>query len=119
MTETAIDWQNCIKLADNNIEAAEKMLDAYIKALPELREIIIADSKKQNFQDLFLWVHKLHGASYFCGVPQIKASAKNLELFLNKNRKILNKNQSIIDKNLNDKTFRICLEAVLLRDHFG
>lgn len=74
-----IDWNLSIKLANNNKELAKELLEMFITDLPKASgEIRQALETKQSSQLLYQ-VHKLHGASCYCGVTQLKEILGKME----------------------------------------
>ncbi len=70
--ETIIDWEQCLKLANNKPDLAKDLLSILIEELPAARENIEAAYLKKNYRELYQYVHKLHGASCYCGVPRLR-----------------------------------------------
>jgi len=73
----AIDWQECLYLANNKEPLAKQILDMYIKSLPKTKDNLIA--YRNNYEKLEDEVHQLVGASCYCGAPKIKEAATDLE----------------------------------------
>lgn len=74
-----IDWELCIKLAGNKEDLAQEMLDMLLNSL-ETDLLNIKKSYNENkMHDLREYVHRLHGACCYVGVPKLKAIAKELE----------------------------------------
>ena len=78
-----IDWQFCLQIANNKSELADKMLAKFILYLDEmLAEISIVEQKHLPTKHLAEKIHKLRGASCYCGAPNIKALTADIELAL-------------------------------------
>ena len=77
--EHGIDWELAVSLANNNEETAKQLLQLLAGELSRNK----ADAQRyfdaKDFNSLCNLAHKLHGASCYCGVPQLKASARQLE----------------------------------------
>lgn len=74
-----IDWELGAKLAGNNTKAAEEMLALLIKMLPDdLAQIKNAYIENQ-YDQLARFIHRLHGALCYCGVPRLKTATHQLE----------------------------------------
>lgn len=83
-----IDWELGTKLAGNNPEAAEEMLALLIKMLPhDLAQIRDAFTEKQ-FEKLAHYIHRLHGALCYCGVPRLKTATHQLEVALKQKQNV-------------------------------
>jgi two-component system sensor histidine kinase BarA len=88
MTKTKdIDWELSLKLANNKAELAKEILQMYVDELPETRKVINQHYKDNNMEKLHMQVHRLHGASCYCGVPKIKDCVSELESAIKKKRK--------------------------------
>lgn len=74
-----IDWALCLKLANNKPEIAKDLLAMFIEELPSRREAIQNDLAKNDYVNLHEHVHLVHSGSCYCGVPQLKAIANELE----------------------------------------
>ncbi len=79
---TSINWQMCVELANQNTEMASDLLKMFVADLPEVSKAIQEYFNLQDFTRLQAQVHKLHGASCYCGVPHLKNAAKQLETAL-------------------------------------
>ncbi len=67
-----IDWSLGEKLAGNNRAVAEEMIRRLMAILPDdVNNIRNAYESKDN-ADLALRLHKLHGATCYCGTPRLK-----------------------------------------------
>jgi two-component system sensor histidine kinase BarA len=76
----AIDWHTSLELSNNKSELAQAILAMYMEKLPIAKNNIITN--RNNYQKLQDHVHKLLGASCYCGVPKIKATATEIETAL-------------------------------------
>ncbi len=74
-----IDWELGKKLAGGRSELAKEFLRKLIASLPQDKAYINKDYAEKDWEALRNHVHKLHGACCYCGVPQLKEAAKNLE----------------------------------------
>ena len=90
----AIDWKLSLELANNKPELAKSILAMYVEKLPTARAKIIAN--RNNHQNLHDYIHKLLGASCYCGVPKIKATATVIESTLK--TKQTEKIESLLDE---------------------
>lgn len=78
----AINWQLCASLAGNKPAIAKEILAMFITELPRIHMQIKNDYAQKNFKSLLMNVHKLHGASCYCGVTQLKMILAKLEAAL-------------------------------------
>ncbi|SFW98940.1 response regulator [Marinospirillum alkaliphilum] len=79
-------WQTCpvdrelgIKLAAGRTELADELLAMLLSSLQQSRDAIEAALRQQNDQSLLDAVHRLHGASRYCGVPDLAQTTEALE----------------------------------------
>lgn len=80
------EWQTCpvdyelgLKLALNKPEVADELLSLLMQSLGANRTAIEEALKSQNDQDLLNAVHKLHGASRYCGAIYLAQTTEALE----------------------------------------
>lgn len=79
-------WQSCpvdrelgIKLAAGRPELADELLALLLTSLEESKEAIQAALKSDKDEDLIDSVHRLHGATRYCGVPDLAQVTEALE----------------------------------------
>jgi two-component system sensor histidine kinase BarA len=80
-----IDWAHGKKLAGNNQELADEILDMLVKRLEKDLALIKELNEKNLYIALRDEVHKLHGAVCYCGTPRLKAVLVQLETDLKNN----------------------------------
>lgn len=68
-----------IKLAGGNEQLADELFPMLISELPTHRENLLKALNENSRDDLKKHIHKLHGGTKYCGVPNLLASAENLE----------------------------------------
>ena len=106
-----IDWEQGKKLAGNNQELANEIMEMLIKRLPKDLESINQLSQIPDYLALRNEVHKLHGAICYCGTPRLKATLMRLETDLKNN--IMVDLPYLLDR-LNDE-----VQSVLDHYHFS
>lgn len=74
-----IDWNLCVKLANNKISVAHEILLLVTQQLPNDLETIKQAQTKEDYAELLRCVHKLHGALCYCGMPRLKNAVAHLE----------------------------------------
>ncbi|HKM15501.1 MAG TPA: response regulator [Marinospirillum sp.] len=79
-------WQSCpvdhemgVKLAIGKAAVADELLSLLLDSLNESRDAIELALKNQNDPALLDAVHRLHGASRYCGVPDLAQTTEALE----------------------------------------
>lgn len=81
-TSQIINHDLSLKLANNNKELADELLDLFIKDLPSTKNNITESYINNNYDDLLHYVHKLHGSCCYVGVPLLKTATKEFEKIL-------------------------------------
>jgi two-component system sensor histidine kinase BarA len=78
----AIDWQQCLALANNNAEIANDLMTLFIADLPTVIKTMKELLALEDYHGLKDQAHRLHGATCYCGVPRLKTAVQNLEKHL-------------------------------------
>jgi two-component system, NarL family, sensor histidine kinase BarA len=73
------DWSLGLKRANHNEKAALEILEQFMKQLPGLRSNIEQCFKAQDFDEMKAFVHQLHGACCYTGVPKLHKLCDELE----------------------------------------
>ncbi|MCW9047162.1 MAG: ATP-binding protein [Gammaproteobacteria bacterium] len=68
-----------VDLAGGNEQLANELLPMLISELPAHRENLLKAKKENITEDLKKHIHKLHGGTKYCGVPDLLASSANFE----------------------------------------
>ena len=90
-----IDTKHAIEKSNGNTELAKELFTMLINELPKSLENIKSSFQLKLTQDLLDHAHRLHGSTVYCGVPDLKSAACNLENSIKKN------NLSEIQLNIN------------------
>ena len=77
-----VDRQKSIELAGGRTELAEELLSMLLDSLEQSKKEIIRSNRKKSPTTLLETVHKLHGASRYCGVPDLRRACHQLEVTL-------------------------------------
>lgn len=75
----SIDWNLSVKLANNNKDLAKDLLEMFLTDLPNATGKIQTAYEQKNHEELMNQVHKLHGASCYCGVTRLKELLGKME----------------------------------------
>lgn len=97
---SVVDIDECLSLVKNKRDLARDMLKMLIDSLPKSRSDIHAYFKSADYSSLQAVVHKLHGGSCYCGVPQLRESSSTLDSLLVKNQ--IDSLDSIIGRIISD-----------------
>lgn len=75
-----IDWPLALRQANNNGELAQEMLSLLLHSFDEFEPLLNdALAGKLHSPQLYAPLHKLHGGSAYCGVPQLQSLLGELE----------------------------------------
>jgi two-component system sensor histidine kinase BarA len=87
---TIVDLKECLSLASGKPDLARDMLTMLMTQLAEDQSGINEAFAKGQFEQLLEKIHRLHGATRYCGVPQLRHHTHAIEiLLLNKQYKHL------------------------------
>lgn len=82
-TQLAVfDFSESIQLAGGRKKLALDLLELLLDSLPADRSFIQQAFNEGNRESLLERVHRLHGATKYCGVPQLRAQCKLCETLL-------------------------------------
>jgi len=73
------DKQLGIKLAGGNEQLADELFPMLISELPAHRENLLNAQQENSTENLKKHIHKLHGGTKYCGVPNLLAAAASFE----------------------------------------
>ena len=79
-----IDLEEGLRLAAGKADLASDMLRMLLDGLPDDSRNISAALERDDRETLLEIIHKLHGASRYCGVPQLRACCQAAETQLKK-----------------------------------
>jgi two-component system sensor histidine kinase BarA len=77
-----LDHEEGLRLAAGKADLATDMLAMLLASLDADREAIRVARSAQDIQGLIERVHRLHGATRYCGVPQLRAACQRAETLL-------------------------------------
>ncbi len=82
---SVLDQAEGLKLAAGKADLASELLSMLLESLAIDRQII-QDARSSDARDTLLErVHRLHGATRYCGVPQLRAACQHCETLLKQN----------------------------------
>lgn len=73
VSEGAIDWQESMRLANNNELLAKDVLKMLYESLNKDVNEIHTLYENKDYSSMYAVVHKFHGGCCYCGVPDLKA----------------------------------------------
>ncbi|MGB1949983.1 MAG: ATP-binding protein [Marinobacter sp.] len=77
-----VSVEESIQLAAGKADLAEELFSMLLEQLPADVEKIHQQWAKGDLEQVLECVHKLHGATRYCGVPELRAAANQLETAL-------------------------------------
>lgn len=80
-----LDHEEGLRLAAGKADLAQDMLDMLLQNLPADRQAIEESLKAGDQQRLLESVHRLHGATRYCGVPELRRRCLQAETRLKQN----------------------------------
>ncbi len=78
-TVPVIDLEQAASLMASDIDVAHSMLELIVADLPQNKKEFEEAYNDQEWSLLQKCVHKLHGATSYCGTPRLKICCRNLE----------------------------------------
>ncbi|KPB67148.1 Response regulator, sensor histidine kinase component GacS [Pseudomonas amygdali pv. myricae] len=80
-----LDHEEGLRLAAGKADLAADMLAMLLASLAADREAIRVARANQDIQALIERIHRLHGATRYCGVPQLRTACQRAETLLKQN----------------------------------
>lgn len=77
-----MDLSEALRLSNSKPDLAKDMLRMLLKDLERDKPRIIQLEKQQQWQELQSVVHRIHGGSCYCGVPELKVQSAALDKLL-------------------------------------
>ncbi len=82
----SLDWQVALTKSNQNEEAAKELWDEFSAQLPVMITEIETHRRVNDFKNLEIVIHKLHGVSCYTGVPKLQALCEEVESALKQNQ---------------------------------
>jgi len=79
MQQDCVSVEESIQLAAGKADLAEELFSMLLEQVRVDRERVPEFWSTDNMDELLECVHKLHGATRYCGVPELRAAANHLE----------------------------------------
>jgi len=80
-----IDREEGRRLSNGKDALAEELLSLLVQSLPSDRLYLQQARKKRDRNALLERIHRIHGATQYCGVPQLRAMCKTCEVLIKTN----------------------------------
>ncbi len=77
--DCVMDISSALQVTNNRPELAEEMFEMLLAALPRDREAIVEQWEMEDYDGLLAAVHRLHGATRYCGVPCLRQALDQFE----------------------------------------
>ncbi len=81
-----VDITLCVKLAAGKNDLAEELFSMLLEHLSADNEAIQTHYEDNDYKTLLERVHKLHGATRYCGVPELQGASEKMEIALKKKK---------------------------------
>ncbi|WOT06130.1 two-component sensor histidine kinase BarA [Shewanella youngdeokensis] len=82
--QRTLNWELCLTQANNKPDLALDMLKMLLKSLPETVAEVNSALTRFDQPSMLTHIHKLHGASCYCGVPTTQQLCQQIESGLKK-----------------------------------
>lgn len=79
---TIVDLKECLTLASGKPDLARDMLSMLLSQIAEDQHGINAAFAVRHYDELLEKIHRLHGATRYCGVPQLRHHTHTIEILL-------------------------------------
>lgn len=73
------DLEQALRITGGQKVVADKLLNKLVEQLPDYLESVISKYKDKDWSQLWQVLHKLHGATSVCGVPELNQVVINLQ----------------------------------------
>ncbi|MGI2259120.1 two-component sensor histidine kinase BarA [Shewanella sp. GXUN23E] len=83
-----LNWEQCLAQSHHKQELALEMLGMLLDTLPQTASQIELALEQNDHTGMLTTVHKLHGASCYCGVPNTRKLCQEIESALKHNTEI-------------------------------
>ncbi|GGY45151.1 histidine kinase [Bacterioplanes sanyensis] len=77
--DCVMDIDSALRVTNNRPELAEEMFAMLLTALPRDRDAIVEQWEAEDYDALLAAVHRLHGATRYCGVPCLRQALDQFE----------------------------------------
>ncbi len=81
-SKLSIDWKLSLKKVGNKEGLAKEMLEMLVESFSEARWLIQKHLDNDDLENLIAQVHRIHGATAYCGVVQLKEITSQYETIL-------------------------------------
>ena len=99
----AIDWELCVRLANNKPELAKELLKIFVTDLSIAQTGFHQALQDKDIEKLNSLTHRLLGATCYCGVPRLKAVLTAMEILIKlPDITAMTDLLSVFDKEVND-----------------
>ena len=101
LNDCVVDWEESLRLAAGKPDLARDMLMMLLNNLEQDKTRILDACENNRMEALLGYVHYLHGATRYCGVPELRNAAHELETHI---KTLLQEGQSSRTSNDTDTT---------------
>ncbi len=97
-----IDIPLAIEQAGGSPELARDLFGMLLNDLPDLHQQVVQAHATGDAQALWDPVHKLHGATAYCGVPALREAARGVEDAIRQNAADLDSRLAVLEQAVRD-----------------
>lgn len=76
---TVVDYAEAIEKAGGNTQLAKELFGMLLQDLPQLRGKLQDAIAQEDLQGMWNHAHKIYGSTAYCGVPQLRQVASDME----------------------------------------
>ena len=95
-----LDWDECLKLSAGKRDLALDILKMLIDGVPSSKEKLSKSLNEYNLPALLAHTHYLHGATRYCGVPNLRYLTRQLEVVIKESLKYNTENEAHIKQKI-------------------
>ncbi|MGL4613810.1 MAG: response regulator, partial [Shewanella sp.] len=92
-----LNWELCLTQANHKPDLALEMLRMLLDSLPQTVESIQQSLNQHDPHPLLSTIHKLHGASCYCGVPTTQRLCQEIETALKRQSRVADLEPEILE----------------------
>lgn len=113
-----LDWEECLKLSAGKRDLALDIIKMLIDGVPSSKEKLSKSLSEYNLPALLAHTHYLHGATRYCGVPQLRHLTRQLEISIKESLKYKTDNEAHVKEQIKQQVDEVLnqLDALFILD---
>jgi two-component system sensor histidine kinase BarA len=109
-----VDWDECLKLSAGKRDLATDILKMLIDGVPSSKEKLSKSLNEYNLPALLAHTHYLHGATRYCGVPNLRYLTRQLEVVIKESLKYNTENEAHIKQQITQQVTHLLTQLDVL-----